>query len=180
MTLLNVYSPLLAAKASTLTKTKLKGPTPSKDEKPTMGLHSDKNFISSNAVDVILSKPKPPKEEFLWTTKRGYGEVPLYLKKLKATLSAEKGSFEQYVRMRTEPIDSQGHVSQLSAEDRAGLILHLKRKWGKVNEVYQRFSLAVDNEQKKFRKEDLERQLSEIERDIKTLERGETILVVDE
>ena len=168
-----------AAKAPTHSKPKLKGPTPAKDEKPTMGLHSDKNFISSNAVDVILSKPPPPKEEFLWTTRRGYGDVPLYLKKLKATLSAERDNFEQYVRMRTEPMESHTHVSQLSAEDRAGLILHLKRKWGKVNSAYQGFSLAVDNEQKKLRKEDLERQLSEIERDIKTLERGETVLVVD-
>ena len=145
-----------------------------------MGLHSDKNYISSNAVDVILSKPKPPKEEFLWTTRAGYGDVPVYLRKLKATLSAEKDSFEQYVRTRSHPADSRDQVSQLSSEDRAGLILHLKRKWGKVNEAYQRFSLAVDNEQKKLRKEDLERQLSEIERDIKTLEKGEVVLVVDE
>ncbi len=58
--------------------------------------------------------------------------------------------------------------------------MHLKRKWGRVNEAYQKFSLSVDNEQKKLRREELERQLAEIERDIKTLERGEVVLVVDE
>jgi hypothetical protein len=68
----------------------------------------------------------------------------------------------------------------MSSEDRAQLILHLKRKWGKVNHHYQGFSLAVDNEMKKRRKEELERQLAEIERDIKSLERGDVILVMDE
>jgi hypothetical protein len=49
-----------------------------------------------------------------------------------------------------------------------------------VNHHYQGFSLAVDNEMKKRRKEELERQLAEIERDIKSLERGDVILVMDE
>jgi hypothetical protein len=68
----------------------------------------------------------------------------------------------------------------MSAEDRAQLILHLKRKWGTVNHHFQGFSLSVDNEMKKRRKEELERQLAEIERDIKTLERGDMILVLNE
>jgi hypothetical protein len=33
---------------------------PSKDEKPIMGLVSDKNFIVSNAVENILAAPKLP------------------------------------------------------------------------------------------------------------------------
>ena len=76
--------------------------------------------------------------------------------------------------------DAGQSVSQLSTNDRHQLLLHLKRKWGSVNHAYQGFSLAVDNEMKKRRREELERQLAEIERDIKTLERGETVLVVEE
>jgi hypothetical protein len=71
-------------------------------------------------------------------------------------------------------------VSQLSVDDRAQLLLHLKRKWGSINHAFQGFSLAVDSEMKKHRKEELERQLAEVERDIKMLERGQTVLVVEE
>ena len=71
-------------------------------------------------------------------------------------------------------------MSQLSHEDRAQLLIHLKKKWGRVNHAFQGFSLAVDSEMKKRRREELERQLAEIERDIKSLERGENVLVVEE
>ncbi|GAX83724.1 hypothetical protein CEUSTIGMA_g11149.t1 [Chlamydomonas eustigma] len=161
-------------------KTKLKTPVPTKDERPKMGLTSNKNYITSNAVEVILSKPgKVPQEPFLWTTRPGYGDAPMYLRKNKEAIQREKEHFEQYIKMRSQPESGQ-MVSQMSSEDRAQLILHLKRKWGKVNHHYQGFSLAVDNEMKKRRKEDLERQLAEIERDIKSLERGDVILVMDE
>ncbi|GAX72902.1 hypothetical protein CEUSTIGMA_g357.t1 [Chlamydomonas eustigma] len=162
------------------TKTKLKAPVPLKDDRPTMGLTSNKNYITSNAVEAILSKPgKVPQDPFQWTTRPGYGEVPVYLRRNKQAIMREKEHFEQYVKMRNQPESGQ-MVSQMSAEDRAQLILHLKRKWGKVNHHFQGFSLSVDNEMKKRRKEELERQLAEIERDIKTLERGDTILVMDE
>ncbi len=71
-------------------------------------------------------------------------------------------------------------VSQMSSEDRAQLLYHLKQKWGRVNHAYQGFSLAVDTEMKKHRKEGLEAQLAEIERDIKTLERGDVVFVMEE
>lgn len=37
-----------------------KVPVPKNDEKPIMGLVSDKNFIVSNAVENILAAPKLP------------------------------------------------------------------------------------------------------------------------
>jgi len=194
-----------------------------------MGLTSGKNFITSNAVEAILSAPgKVPQEPFQWTTRPGYGEVPMYLKKNKLMVMKEKESFEEYVMMRSQPVSisfqdsnlirktEEAHkiagygvmchtcschsltdlyrqlllilllqeagqsVSQLSVDDRAQLLLHLKRKWGSINHAFQGFSLAVDSEMKKHRKEELERQLAEVERDIKMLERGQTVLVVEE
>ena len=50
------------------------------DEKPIMGLVSDKNFIVSNAVENILAAPKLPgnnNRDFL--KKKNYGKVPRYL-----------------------------------------------------------------------------------------------------
>ena len=53
---------------------------PKKDEKPIMGLVSDKNFIVSNAVENILAAPKlPTNNEKDFLKKKNYGKVPKYL-----------------------------------------------------------------------------------------------------
>ncbi len=44
----------------------------------------------------------------------------------------------------------------------------------------QGLSLSTDSAPKKLRKEAMERELAEIERDIRTLERGEVVLVVED
>ena len=46
--------------APTNPKKAVKGPTPTRTEKPLMNLKSGKNFVTSNAVEVILSKPIHP------------------------------------------------------------------------------------------------------------------------
>ena len=57
-----------------------KVPVPKKDEKPIMGLVSDKNFIVSNAVENILAAPKlPSNNEKDFLKKKNYGKVPKYL-----------------------------------------------------------------------------------------------------
>jgi len=55
---------------------------PKKDEKPIMGLRSNKNFIVTNAVENILAAPKTMPEEPSWTSKRDYGRVPDYLTRI--------------------------------------------------------------------------------------------------
>jgi hypothetical protein len=53
---------------------------PKKDEKPIMGLVSDKNFIVSNAVENILAAPKlPSSTDKDYLKKKNYGKVPKYL-----------------------------------------------------------------------------------------------------
>ena len=57
-----------------------KPPIVSKDEKPIMGLKSNKNFIVSNAVENILAPPKTIPVTKNYRSKRDYGKVPEYLK----------------------------------------------------------------------------------------------------
>jgi hypothetical protein len=86
-------------------KTKIRAPVPAKDDKPTMGLTSNKNFITANAVDVILAKPgKVPQPDFQWTQKPDYGKVPMYLKRNKDRVAKEKEQFTQFLRMREAPV----------------------------------------------------------------------------
>mmetsp|Transcript_18819 Transcript_18819/g.32130 ORF Transcript_18819/g.32130 Transcript_18819/m.32130 type:complete len:246 (+) Transcript_18819:61-798(+) len=161
-------------------KTKLRAAVPSRAEPPLHGLSSNKNFITANAVEVILAKPKKvPQEDFQWTSRPGYGSVPIYLRHNKAKVASERDQFETYMRMRQEPAAG-SHVSELSQEERNDLLRHLKLKWGSLNNAFQRQPLSTDTEQKKHRKEELARALAEVEKDIKTLERGETVLMVDE
>ena len=72
------------------------------------------------------------------------------------------------------------NVTQLSQDERANLLRHLKEKWASVNTGYQKMTFTLDTPAKQERKENFERQLGEIERDIQMLERSEIVLVVDE
>jgi hypothetical protein len=49
----------LAAAPPCQPKQRVKPPVPARYELPVMGLTSDRNYITSNAVGAILSKPKP-------------------------------------------------------------------------------------------------------------------------
>lgn len=63
---------------------------PKKDEKPIMGLVSDKNYIVANAVENILAAPKMPAntdKDFL--KKKNFGKVPVYIQKIKKEIEDE-------------------------------------------------------------------------------------------
>jgi hypothetical protein len=63
---------------------------PKKDEKPIMGLVSDKNLIVSKAVENILAAPKLPgnnQRDFL--KNKNFGKVPRYLQTIKKEIEDE-------------------------------------------------------------------------------------------
>jgi hypothetical protein len=77
-------------------KQHVKPPLPPKDEVPTMGLVSAKNFVLANAVETMLAparKPPPPPPPA--TAKADFGKVPSYLGGVKARLAAEKAAEEE-------------------------------------------------------------------------------------
>lgn len=79
-------------------KTKLKAPTVTRKEKPLMNLYSGKNFITTNAVEAILSKPPTMQQELPYTMKKSYGKVPRYLQTNKQQVEAEKAQVAEYLR----------------------------------------------------------------------------------
>lgn len=65
-------------------------------DKPIMGLKSDKNFVTANAVDVILMQPKKTfVEEVDYLKKKNYGQVPKYISKLKDHVENEYKSIRE-------------------------------------------------------------------------------------
>ncbi len=77
---------------------------PTLADKPIMGLKSDKNYITANAVDVILMQPKNKVvEEYDYLKKRNYGQVPKYISKLKDHVENEYKSIrEMHLRSKEE------------------------------------------------------------------------------
>ena len=53
-------------------------------------------------------------------------------------------------------------------------------KWAVINEAYQKLPFSLDTPTKKRRKEELEKQLGQLEKHIKLLSKGDRLLVIDD
>lgn len=91
-------------------------PVPKHTEKPVMGLKSNKNFITNNAVENIMSVPKKPAAKFADTKdgkindlepsglvpkylkKKDYGKTPAYLVQRKEDMEQAQRDYDEYVR----------------------------------------------------------------------------------
>jgi hypothetical protein len=61
-----------------------------------MGLQTSKNFVVANAVENILSIPKPVTDNKIdYTKKADYGKVPEYLGEIRSQIQTEKKMIEE-------------------------------------------------------------------------------------
>jgi hypothetical protein len=143
---------------------------PRREEKPVMGLVSQKNFITANAVDNILAVPKKPvSKDVNYLKKQDYGKIPGYMSRVKDQIQSEYRMIEE---MQTSNRAShEESVEVLTESERDRLLSGLKANWEAVNKEYQTLSFTLDTPAKKKRKEDYEAQLEQIENDIKRLSR---------
>eukprot|EP00982_Pelagococcus_subviridis_P011557 31095-Pelagococcus_subviridis.AAC.1 len=163
------------AERPTRERATLKPPVPSKEERPTMGLVSKKNFVYANAVENILSKPPTKTAPTRMTEKPEYGKVPKYLETIKSQISAEKA----FIAAREEELakEQSGRTRELSQEEVDGLVRDMKIKWAKLNDAYGRLPFTLDVPSKKRKKEELEKEMTQLEKDIKRLQ-GRRVVVV--
>jgi hypothetical protein len=102
---------LPAPEAPTKVKQKMKDSTPKRSDKPMMNLTSGKNFVTTNAIEALLSRPKPVQVDLPYTMKPNYGKVPKYLESNKKKVAAEKAHVEEYLKMRdAQVLHSCAHV----------------------------------------------------------------------
>jgi protein subunit release factor A len=59
---------------------------------------------------------------------------------------------------------------KLPEAEQKELVRELKLKWERVNEAYQKLPFTLDTPQKRARKEQLERELKQLEHDVETLQ----------
>jgi hypothetical protein len=96
-------------------------------DKPIMGLKSDKNYVTANAVDVILMNPKKrPVQEKNYLEKKTFGKVPEYLTKLKHDVEQEYHTIRE-MQLRTEEEEAKKKKS-LQDDEICALREGLKKK----------------------------------------------------
>lgn len=143
------------------------------DEKPIMGLVSDKNFIVSNAVENILAAPQMPSnndKDFL--KKNNYGRVPKYLQKIKREIE------DEYQLVREMQIEDEAELDRqkflMNEDEKQELIAALKKKWEVVHKEYQTLTHKnkLDTLGLKEKYERCERELNQLERDIQQLSKN--------
>eukprot|EP00163_Fabomonas_tropica_P005351 TRINITY_DN14863_c0_g1_i1.p1 TRINITY_DN14863_c0_g1~~TRINITY_DN14863_c0_g1_i1.p1 ORF type:complete len:248 (+),score=85.85 TRINITY_DN14863_c0_g1_i1:421-1164(+) len=147
---------------------------PKRSERPLMGVKTEKNFVTANAVDAILSVPsKRPQEEFNFTKKKDFGKKPAYLDKVKNEVEAERQYIEEWERMQQEQdyqeMTPGGQVAMLSEEERQELLAGMKANWQKINLAYQTLSFSLDTPAKRIKKERYEAEMAQLEQDIARL-----------
>lgn len=152
---------------------------PRREEKPVLGLKTNKNFITSNAVDVILQVPqRQDNQEANYLSKPDYGKVPEYLNQVKEEIQRENRMIDEYVAEmgRVSGVgrgnnEEEETMDAFNDNERAELLMALKKKWDSVNAKYQTMchQVKLDTVGKVKRKETLEKELDLLEADIKKL-----------
>jgi hypothetical protein len=108
---------------------------PTLKDKPIMGLKSDKNYITANAVDIILMQPKKRvQEQQNYLQKKSYGKVPNYLNKLKNEIENEYKTIRE-MQLRTEEEEARKKKT-LSEEEIISLRDGLERKLKQLKQMY--------------------------------------------
>ncbi|XP_036376114.1 enkurin-like [Megalops cyprinoides] len=171
-------------------------------KRPTLSLRLDnswkrtpskKDFIKANAVDTILAVPKKPQPAYAFTkhgdrrplepsglvpkyvNKKDYGQTPEYLHQRKEEMRRAQEEYDEYVKERLQ----QGAMKQLSEEERQSTLEGLKKNWDELHFQYQGLSLITDTLPKRYRKEKLEMEMKQLERDIDLIERHKTIYIAN-
>ncbi|XP_067108133.1 enkurin [Osmerus mordax] len=175
------------------TTTVRKPRVPTKSEQPLMGIHTKKDFIKTNANESIMSVPRKPQPIYADTKsgdkqllensglvpkyikKKDYGETPEYLLQRREEVKRAQEEYDNYVKERMK----QGAMKQLSDDERQSILRGLKNNWEELHHQYQGLSVVTDTTPKKYRKERLELEMKQLERDIDMIERYKTIYIAN-
>jgi len=157
---------------------------PTRDDCPVMGLQSTKNYVTANAVEAILAVPGNRaaivEQQPVYRTKVDYGKVPAYLGDVKSEISRENEMIENYLKSQEDPSDDYSNETGevMNENERDELVDALKTKWDVVNAKYQKIChmVKLDTIGKVRRKEAMENELIQLEKDIERLENRQVII----
>jgi len=145
---------------------------PKKDEKPIMGLQSTKNYIVANAVENMLSQPKIIEQPTKYAEKKDFGKVPKYLENIKDQMNRE---YEHIKAVHIQDEEERDKEKFLMSEEELRILRDgLKKKWDIVNKEYQSIThiVKLDTVGLRRKKEECEKQLAQIEKDLDKLNKA--------
>ncbi|KAL2085696.1 hypothetical protein ACEWY4_019016 [Coilia grayii] len=164
---------------------------PLKSDKPLMGIHTKRDFVKTNAFENIMAVPRKPQPTYVDTKKgdkhplensglvpkylkkKDYGQTPEYLLQRQEEVKKAQEEYDNYV----QECMKQGAMQQLSDQERKNILEGLKKNWDELHHQYQGLSVVTDTTPKKYRKERLELEMKQLERDIDLIERYKTIYI---
>jgi hypothetical protein len=143
---------------------------PRHTEKSKIAPRTKKNFVKDNYTTALQTTGRRVSEK---SSLKGTGKVPAYITKRKSELKQEQ---EMQATMQAES-DAQTGLSQMPDDERQHLLDGLKANHNILQKAYLGLSVIVDTIPKKEKKQAMERQLTDLERDIGMLERHSTVYV---
>lgn len=153
------------------------------NEKPVMGLVTEKNFVTANAVEAVAMATKGRKvPEPRATDRPSFGKVPKYLD----TLKAQQADEERFVASMRDRRDQQAaeqkaeFVRPMAEEDRVRLVAQLKERWEEKHRQFIAQPFARDTMMQIARKEAVEKELKEIEGALEKLSKQVVYVYKDE
>lgn len=139
---------------------------PSRADKPVMGLKTEKNFVTANAVEVICTAPKRVAvEQPLAMSRPSFGKTPKYLERVRGDLDAEK-HFVEEAKARQQQYEEEAkaqYLHQLPEAEKTSLLTSLRERWEAKHKLYQALPFARDTAMQIARKEALEKEMKEVE-----------------
>jgi hypothetical protein len=164
---------------------------PRHTEQPQMGSKSNKNYVTTNAVNNIMAVPRKPAAKYVdtvsgdtfdlvasglvpkYTNKKDYGKVPGFLERRREDMTAAQAEYDCYI----EESLRRGQMEQVTEEERDTLLAGLKANWEDLHHQYQGLSVITDTAPKKARKERMEAEMKQLEKDIELLERHHRLYI---
>lgn len=159
-----------------------------------MGVKTNKDFVKTNAVESINAVAKKPTEKYVDTVKgathalapsglvprylqkKDYGKTPIYLTKRKEEMEEAQREYEEFI----EKSQREGALKQIPDEEREEILAGLKKNWEEVHHQYQGLSVVADTAPKKARKERMEAEMKQLEKDIEMIEKHKVIYIANE
>lgn len=167
-------------------------PDPFKD-RPLLGIKTNKNFISQNAVDTIMTVPKKPENNLVDTRngdkfplypsglapvyikKKDFGNTPSYIIQRKEQSEKAKQEYDAYMAEYFK----KGALRTMSEGEREAILNGLKQNWDELHHKFQSLSVVTDTIPKRIKKEALENEMKLLEKDIDLLQRHQLIYIAD-
>ena len=104
-----------------------------------------------------------------------FGNTPKYIERRKEEIARAQDEYDQYVAEHFR----RGAMHSLSEEERCSILDGLKTNWEKIHHEYQNLSVVTDTAPKKLRKERMEAEMKQLERDIEAIEKHKIIYLAN-